>query len=320
MNQENQPNQIKRVLADKSNIKGTEFVQGKKRAHAVMFLDVKKPKKRVTEENQENNEPIKKSNSSKIQAIVPISLEAESIKVKKAGIIKPLPNSNQENEAPVDPFIRAPFDEQQEDDDPLMCGEFILSILSYLRKQEVKTLPNDYINAKISTSDRFKIMSQLIEVHHVLRLLPETIFLACNIFDRVNTTLKVSRDQAAAVMLVSLHIASKFEEIIPPTIKHIIKRGLELGISDFTYQKVYDIEQEILKAINYDLSYPNPFNFLRRASKADNYNSETRTVAKYFMELSLVDFRLVTYTPSRLAASAFWCATKMLKKNTWVRF
>ena len=321
MNQENQPNQTKRVLADKSNVRGNEFVQGKKRAHAVMFLDAKKTKKNrvIAVENQENTAalvPVPKPKSNKASAIVPIP--PVKIKIVAEKIEKVVQSAaNQENVAPVNSFTSAPF-EEDEDDDPLMCSEYILQILNYLREQEVKTLPNSYESASITAKDRFKIMSQLIEVHHMFRLLPETIFLACNIFDRVNTTLKVSKDQASAVMLVSLLVASKFEEIFPPSVKHIIKRGLELGITDFTNQKVYDIEHEILKAIKYDLSYPNPFNFLRRASKADDYNSETRTVAKYFMELSIVELKLVPFTPSRVAAAAFWCATKMLRNCAWV--
>ena len=325
MNQENQPHQIKRVLTDKSNIRGPEFVQGKKRAHAVMFLDEKKPKKNKSVENQENQENNQVSEAKPV--VIKQTLVKQSIKVKEITQIhqipQPLPvaknitTEDQENIAPVDPFNKPPFDEEL-DDDPLMCSDYILSIMDYLRQQEVKTLPNSYNSATITSKDRFKFMNDLIEVHHVLRLMPETIFLACNIFDRVVTTIKVSKDQSCAVMLTSVLIAAKFEEIFPPSVRHITKRGLELGLTNFNTQKVYDIEQEILKTIQYDLSYPNPFNFLRRASKADDYNSETRTVAKYFMELSVIEDRLVEYTPSRIAAAAFWCSTKMLKKCQWV--
>eukprot|EP00834_Sanchytrium_tribonematis_P004389 NODE_213_length_12556_cov_0.937063.p4 type:complete len:335 gc:universal NODE_213_length_12556_cov_0.937063:4000-5004(+) len=325
MNQENQP---QRVLADKSNIK-PEYVQGKKRAHAVMFLDAKKTKKnRIDAENQENAEPPKKvaekPKIAKIKPIIPIPVK-ETVKViekvtKEVKVVvesKILPDENQENVAPINPFIKAEF-ENDEDDDPLMCAEYILDILSYLRKQEVKTLANDYTHASISTTDRFRISNDLIETHYMFKLLPETIYLACNIFDRVVTSSKVSRDQATAVMLVSLLIAGKYDEVSPPTVRHIVRRAHDLGLKFLTQEKVYDMENEILGAVSFDLSYPNPFNFLRRASKADDYNSETRTVAKYFMELSIVDHRLVAYAPSRIAAASFWCATMILLKCKWV--
>ena len=41
---------------------------------------------------------------------------------------------------------------------------------------------------------------------------------------------------------------------------------------------------DMLQQIEYNLSYPNPINYLRRISKADGYDVVSRTVAKYFME------------------------------------
>ena len=318
MNQENKPHHLKRPLVDKSNVKG-ELLPGKKRAHAVMFLDAKKTKKNriIAEENQENVENQENAKSDeKIIKIEKIEKIAVVEKIETVVIEKAIPD-NQENVAPVNPFKKADFD-VEDDDDPLMCSEYIFSILSYLRQQEQCSLPSSFSNTVISMKQRGQIMNELIETHHIFRLLPETIFLASNIFDRVITTLKVSSDQSCSVMLVSLMIAAKFEEIFPPSVKHLLRRATDLGITDLNHQRVYDIEHEILKAIKYDLSYPNPFNFLRRVSKVDDYNSETRTVAKYFMEISIVDQRLAHFTPSRLSASAFWCATKVLKGNEWV--
>ena len=57
--------------------------------------------------------------------------------------------------------------------------------------------------------------------------------------------------------------------------------------------------------------------FLRRISKADDYDLETRTLAKYFLELTIMDERFVGLTPSFLAAGAHCMARLMLRKGDW---
>lgn len=41
-------------------------------------------------------------------------------------------------------------------------------------------------------------------------------------------------------------------------------------------------------------------------------------MAKYFMELMLVDYQCVKFTPSNRAASALWLALKLLYQRDWV--
>jgi hypothetical protein len=79
-----------------------------------------------------------------------------------------------------------------------------------------------------------------------------------------------------------------------------------------------DAEKYILRSIDYNLSYPNPINFLRRSSKADNYDLQVRTVAKYLIEISCVDWRMLPHSPSKVAAAGMWFARLILEKDGWV--
>ena len=55
--------------------------------------------------------------------------------------------------------------------------------------------------------------------------------------------------------------------------------------------------------------------FLRRCSKADGYDTQTRTLAKYLMEVSLVDGnRFHRITPSKVAAAGFYLSRLMLNR------
>ncbi|KAF9730037.1 G2/mitotic-specific cyclin-4 [Paraphaeosphaeria minitans] len=57
--------------------------------------------------------------------------------------------------------------------------------------------------------------------------------------------------------------------------------------------------------------------FLRQSSRADDYDLETRTFAKYFLKLVMTDEHFVGYKPSFLAAGAHCLARFVLRKGDW---
>jgi G2/mitotic-specific cyclin 1/2 len=58
-------------------------------------------------------------------------------------------------------------------------------------------------------------------------------------------------------------------------------------------------------------------NFLRRISKADNYDIQTRTLGKYLMEISLLDHKFMPYKQSHVAAAAMYLARLILDRPGW---
>ncbi|MDM5133965.1 hypothetical protein OB962_23730, partial [Aeromonas piscicola] len=60
-----------------------------------------------------------------------------------------------------------------------------------------------------------------------------------------------------------------------------------------------------------------PMNFLRRVSKADNYDIQSRTIGKYLTEISLLDHRFMAYRPSHVAAAAMYLSRLMLDRGVW---
>ncbi|KLP05403.1 Uncharacterized protein LW94_3067 [Fusarium fujikuroi] len=110
-----------------------------------------------------------------------------------------------------------------------------------------------------------------------------------------------------------MFIASKYEEVLSPHVENF-KRIADDG---FTEAEILSAERFILSTLNYDLSYPNPMNFLRRVSKADNYDIQSRTIGKYLMEIGLLDHRFMAYRPSHIAAGAMYLARLMLDRGEW---
>jgi G2/mitotic-specific cyclin 1/2 len=204
-------------------------------------------------------------------------------------------------------------------EDPLMVSEYVVEIFEYLRDLEVKSIPNpEYMRHQdeLEWSTRGILIDWLIEVHTRFHLLPETLFLAVNIVDRFLSEKVVQLDNFQLVGITAMFIASKYEEILSPYIGNF-KRITNDG---FTESEILSAERFVLSTLEYDLSYPNPMNFLRRVSKADNYDIQSRTIGKYLMEISLLDHRFMEYRPSHVAAAAMYLARLMLDRGAWVSF
>jgi G2/mitotic-specific cyclin 1/2 len=206
--------------------------------------------------------------------------------------------------------------DEEDLDDPLMVAEYVVEIFEYLKELEVATKPNeDYMDHQDDLEWKMRgiLVDWLIEVHTRFHLLPETLFLAVNIIDRFLSTKVVQLDRLQLVGVTAMFIASKYEEVLSPHVanfRHVADDG-------FTEAEILSAERYVLTALNYDLSYPNPMNFLRRISKADNYDIQTRTLGKYLMEISLLDHRFMQYLPSHVAAAAMFLSRKILERGPW---
>lgn len=201
-------------------------------------------------------------------------------------------------------------------DDPVMVAEYVHEIFDYLKELEVATLPNaNYMEHQKDLEWKMRgiLVDWLIEVHNRFHLLPETLFLAVNIIDRFLSQKAVQLDRLQLVGVTGMFIASKYEEVLSPHVgsfRHVADDG-------FSEEEILAAERWVLQTLNYDLSYPNPMNFLRRISKADYYDIHTRTLGKYLMEISLLDHRFMQYLPSHVAAASMYLARAVLDKGEW---
>lgn len=154
----------------------------------------------------------------------------------------------------------------------------------------------------------------LIQVHSRFRLLPETLFLCVNIIDRFLSHRVVSLAKLQLVGITCMFIAAKVEEIVAPSASNF----LYCADASYTEPEILQAERYILKTLEWNLSYPSPIHFLRRISKADNYDIQVRTVAKYLLEIQCLEWRLIAAPPSLMAAASIWLARLILGGTEWV--
>ncbi|KAF9927778.1 G2/mitotic-specific cyclin [Mortierella alpina] len=200
--------------------------------------------------------------------------------------------------------------------DPLMVSEYVVEIFSYMQDLEIETMPDPHymkMQKDLAWKMRGVLVDWLAEVHNKFKLLPETLFLSVNLIDRFLSCRTVNLIKLQLVGVTALFIASKYEEVMAPSVQNFIY----MSDGGFTDQEILGAERYMLTALDFKLCYPSPMNFLRRISKADNYDIHSRTVAKYLMEIPLLDHHFLECAPSMISGAALCLARRMMGHMEW---
>lgn len=214
-------------------------------------------------------------------------------------------------------FSRTTLDENDEDTfDVTMVAEYSPEIFNYLHELEYRLVPDaNYMNNQdeLKWEMRSVLIDWVVQVHNRFNLLPETLFLTVNYIDRFLSKRKVSLSRFQLVGAVALFIAAKYEEINCPTVQEVAY----MADNAYSVDDFLKAERFMIDVLEFDMGWPGPMSFLRRTSKADDYDYETRTLAKYFLEITIMDSRFVASQPSWLAAGAHYLSRKLLNRGLW---
>ena len=99
-------------------------------------------------------------------------------------------------------------------------------------------------------------------------------------------------------------VASKYEEIYSPEVADF----LYISADTYSREDILKMEKLILLTLDFNLASPTTLTFLRRYSKAALSDSSMHTVSKYLSELSLLEYSMLQYLPSMVAASSVYLA------------
>nr|XP_034370257.1 G2/mitotic-specific cyclin-B1-like isoform X1 [Arvicanthis niloticus] len=199
--------------------------------------------------------------------------------------------------------------------DPNLCSEYVKDIYAYLRQleEEQSVRPKYLLGHEVTGNMRAILIDWLIQVQMKFKLLQETMYMTVSIIDRFMQNSCVPKKMLQLVGVTAMFIASKYEEMYPPEI------GDFAFVTNNTYTKhqIRQMEMKILRVLNFNLGRPLPLHFLRRTSKIGEVDVEQHTLAKYLMELSVLDYDMVHFAPSQIAAGAFCLALKILDNGEW---
>jgi len=105
------------------------------------------------------------------------------------------------------------------------------------------------------------------------------------------------------VGITCMLIASKYEEIYAPQVVEFCY------ITDNTYSRehVLSMERAVLDALDFELTHPTSKTFLRRCFLAcENADTKVEFLANFLAELALLEYKLLRFLPSTVAAAAVY--------------
>lgn len=200
--------------------------------------------------------------------------------------------------------------------DTSMVAEYSVEIFEYMSKCECRTMANpNYMDfqGEIRWHMRATLVDWLMQVHMRYHMMPETLWIAINVVDRFLSARVVSLAKLQLVGVTAMFIAAKYEEILAPSVEEFVF----MTENGYTRDEILKGERIILSTLDFNISgYCSPYSWVRRISKADDYDIQTRTLAKFLMELTLFDHRFLRAKPSLIAAVAMYLSKKMLG-GTW---
>lgn len=169
------------------------------------------------------------------------------------------------------------------------------------------------VQTDINEKMRAILVDWLIDVHLKFKLLPETFYLTINIIDRYLSVSSIVRQKLQLVGVGAMLIASKYEEIYPPEIKDFEY------VTDRAYnrEEILDIEGRILSCLCFNLTTPSSYRFLERYAKVASFDEKSVHLTRYLLELALVEYKMLKYSPSNIACSAIYLVNKIQKKEGW---
>ncbi|XP_068170098.1 G2/mitotic-specific cyclin-B2 [Antennarius striatus] len=205
--------------------------------------------------------------------------------------------------------------DEQDAELPQLCSQYVKDIYSYLHVLEKQqAVRANYMQGyEITERMRALLIDWLVQVHSRFQLLQETLYLTVAILDRFLQVQPVSRRKLQLVGVTAMLVACKYEEMYAPEV------GDFAYITDnaFTKSQILEMEQVVLRSLKFQLGRPLPLHFLRRASKVAKSDVERHTLAKYLMELTLIDYNMVHYQPSEIAAASLCLSQQLLEGLPW---
>ncbi|PIN17229.1 Cyclin B [Handroanthus impetiginosus] len=191
--------------------------------------------------------------------------------------------------------------------DPLAAVDYVEDLHAYYKKMESSSCVSpDYMVHQFDINERMRaiLIDWLIEVHHKFELRDETLFLTVNLIDRFLEKQSVVRKKLQLVGLVAMLLACKYEEVSVPVVDDLI------FISDkaYTRKEVLEMEKLMLNTLQFNMSLPTAYVFMTRFLKAAQSDKKLELLSFFLIELCLVEYEMLKYPPSMLAAAAIYTA------------
>jgi len=200
------------------------------------------------------------------------------------------------------------------DADEFNVTDYISDIFHYYRERERQFSVADYLSKQrdLNRPMRQLLVDWMVEVQQQLEFNHEVLYLSVKLLDMfLNNSGPIEKEKLQVLGGAAMFVACKFEERLPPIIDDFI------FVSDNAYDRagLVHMEIDLLKTVKFDIGAPLAYTFLRRYGKCVRADMRFLTLARYVLELSLMDYALVTESESLKACASLYLAFKLALKH-----
>jgi cyclin B len=194
------------------------------------------------------------------------------------------------------------------------AGDIFLRLL----QDEAQSLPVNvnYMEHQEDIDERMRaiLIDWLVEVHKKYKLQPVTLFTTVSLVDRYLALTSVRRRRLQLVGVAAMLIAAKVEEIHPPEVKDFTY----ITDNSYTSQELLNAEVDMLNALDFKVVVPTAIHFLDFLARANGCSDQHRELARYLVDLSLLDVKMLRHRPAQLVGSAIYLSNELL--NRWPKW
>ncbi|XP_065371726.1 G2/mitotic-specific cyclin-B3 [Calliphora vicina] len=275
-----------------------------------------KPVRRISNEFNKTEESLYMSALEDISGCDSMRLSANFEAAKRRSVVLQQQNKTDDSKLEDEKALEVEqFPEGVEDidktnwNDLFLVSHYARDIFNYLQQRESEFPIDDYMERQIHISKwmRSLLVDWMVEVQETFELNHETLYLAVKIVDLFLCRELINKDKLQLLGAAALFIACKFDERTPPLVEDF------LYICDGAYKHDELIKMEIttLKTIQFDLGIPLSYRFLRRYARCAKTQMPTLTLARYILELSLMDYDCIMLSDSKMACAALFMALRL---------
>ena len=197
---------------------------------------------------------------------------------------------------------------------PLLVEEYIDDIFQHLKEIEFNFVINStYMKKQNDINEKMRgiLIDWIVEVHLKFKLTSETLFLTVNLIDRYLDLKIIMRNKLQLVGVTAMLIACKYEEIYAPEVKDFVY------ITDKAYTKdeIFQMENEMLSTLEYNITVPSSYRYMEVFNQYLKIEDNALMFCRYLLELFLVEYKMIKYNPSLLAAASIYLTLKITGKN-----
>ncbi|DBB06239.1 TPA: hypothetical protein ACH3X3_009782 [Trebouxia sp. C0006] len=175
-----------------------------------------------------------------------------------------------------------------------------LSLLAdpdYMQNHGADHQPKNYIDQSM----RMIVISWLVEVACEYELHQETLFLAAALLDRYMSLAKaVSRSNLQLISVACMLVAAKHEEERHPSVQDFTS----IADNCFLAGDLLKMESVVLQSLAFRINAPTSCTFLSMFQQGINLSPKAHAMATFFTELALLEYAVLNFPPSVVAAAS----------------